>query len=76
LLDAPYTVVSYLIILMFFGSAECTEEEYQVLLAMASLKLTAVIPFEPTRIFSGRKPNWVIMECKPLKKGKRIKLSQ
>jgi hypothetical protein len=66
--DAPGTVGSDLSMLMLYGSAERTEAEYRSLLATAGLQLTAVIPFEPTRFYSGRKPNWAVIESKPLHK--------
>jgi hypothetical protein len=52
--------------LMLLGGAERTEAEYRHILEMADLELTAVFPFEPTRISTGRKPNWAIIESKPL----------
>lgn len=66
--DAPATVGSDLLMLMFTGGRERTEAEYRSLLAMAGLQLTAVIPFEPTRIYIGRKPSWAIIESKPVHK--------
>ncbi len=66
--EAPVTISSDLSMLLFTYGRERTQAEYQALLAMAGLKLTAIIPFEPTRIFSGRKPNWVIIESTPISK--------
>ncbi|MGB8953605.1 MAG: methyltransferase [Candidatus Aminicenantales bacterium] len=63
--DAPVTVSSDLSMLLLTRGRERTEAEYRALLAMAGLQLTAIIPFEPTRIYSGRKPNWAIIESKP-----------
>jgi hypothetical protein len=64
--DAPATVGSDLSMLMLFGSAERTEAEYRSLLTMTGLQLTAVIPFEPTRVHAGKKTSWAIVESKPL----------
>lgn len=63
--DAPATVGSDLTMLLYTGGAERTEPEYRALLAAAGFRLTAVIAFDPTRIYSGRKSNWAILECRP-----------
>lgn len=63
--NAPVTVSSDLSMLLHTSGRERTEEEFRALFSKAGLQLTEVFPFEPSRIFSGRKPNWVIMECKP-----------
>jgi hypothetical protein len=64
--DAPGTISSDFGMLLMTGGQERTQTEYRALLALADLKVTAVIPFEPTHIYSGRKPNWAIIESKPL----------
>jgi hypothetical protein len=65
--DAPATVGSDLSMLLLFGGAERTEAEYRTLFAAAGLQLAAIIPFEPSRVHGGRKPNWAVIESQPVK---------
>ncbi|NLC70519.1 MAG: methyltransferase [Desulfuromonadaceae bacterium] len=63
-LDAPVTVANDLSMLLLTGGRERTLAEYRDLLNDAGIVLTKLIPFEATRIYSKRKPNWAIIEGK------------
>lgn len=63
--EAPVSVSSDFSMLLLTGGRERTAMEFEELLAMVGLRLATVIPFEPSRIYSGRKPNFAIIECKP-----------
>lgn len=65
-LDAPVTVASDLSMMLLLRGRERTEAEYREILSLAGLQVTAVIPFEATRVYSGRKSNWAIIESKLL----------
>lgn len=62
-LDAPVTVSSDLSMLLLLRGRERTEFEYREMLAKAGLQILSVLPFDPNRIYSGRKANWAIIEC-------------
>jgi hypothetical protein len=64
--DVTATGGSDLSMLKLTGGRERTETEYRHILETAGLQLTKVIPFEPNSIYLGRKPNWAIIESKPL----------
>lgn len=65
-LDAPVTVASDLSMMLLLRGRERTEAEYREILSQAGLQVTSLIPFAATRIYNGRKTNWVIIESKLL----------
>lgn len=65
-MDAPVTIASDLSMMLLLRGRERTEEEFRELLSMAGLNMSAIIPFEQTRVYSGRKGNWALIECRPV----------
>jgi hypothetical protein len=65
-IDTPATVASDFSMLLLTRGKERTEPEYRALLSAAELELTKVFPIVGTRIYSGRKSNWVILESVPV----------
>ncbi|ABB23644.1 hydroxyneurosporene-O-methyltransferase [Pelodictyon luteolum DSM 273] len=63
-LDAPVTVASDVSMLLLLRGRERTEMEYDNLLARAGLRMTKVYPFEQSKVYSGRKSNWAVIESR------------
>jgi hypothetical protein len=65
--DAPVTIANDFSMLLLDVGRERTKEEFGALLKMASLRIASIIPFEPSRIYNDRKPNWAIIESRLMK---------
>lgn len=62
--QAPVTVASDFSMMLLLTGRERTRAEFEGLLAGAGLRLASVLPFEPSRSYSGRKSNWAVIEVK------------
>jgi hypothetical protein len=63
--EARATIIRDLNMLLLTPGRERTEAEYGALLNAAGLEISSVIPFNMANTYGSKRPNWVIMECKP-----------